>query len=281
MATAILTELKEWKELQNHYSVMKDAHMRDLFGAGAERGPAFTFEREGIYFDYSKNIITAETMQLLLRLAEACNVEEERERMFRGEHINETEDRAVLHVALRDLSGQPVFADGKNIMRDIEDVRDQMRDFSEKVRSGRWKGFSGKPVKNIVNIGIGGSDLGPVMVTEALKYYSSRDLNCFFVSNVDATHIVEVLKKIKADETLFIIASKTFTTQETMTNAETAKRWFLEHGGTKDSISLHFIALSTNIAAVTAFGIAPVNMFRFWDWVGGHRPQYYARSGVR
>ncbi len=264
-----LQDMPETAALQEHYEKIRTVHMRSLFSEDPERASRFTLEREGIFLDYSKNRINSKTMDMLFKLAEACDLKREIERMFSGEKINETEGRPVLHVALRNVSGNPVLVDGKDVMPGINSVLGRMRNLSLKVRSGEWKGYSGKPVKNIVNIGIGGSDLGPVMVTEALKFYSDRNLNLFFVSNVDGTHMAETLRKVSPEDTLFIVASKTFTTQETMTNAQTARAWFLQNGGTEDGISRHFVALSTNAAAVEAFGIDTENMFEFWDWVGG------------
>ena len=264
-----LTSLKEWQALRSHFSDVKNITLKDIFNSDKNREEKFTLDDGDIYFDYSKNRITEETVKLLIDLANACSLRDEIERMFNGEKINETEGRAVLHTALRNTSGKPVILDGIDVMPDVVSVLEKMKDFSNKIRSGQLKGFSGKSIKNIINIGIGGSDLGPVMVTEALKYYSLRELNLFFVSNVNDTHIVETVRDLDQEETLFIIASKTFTTQETMTNAETAKRWILEKTGSKDSIPNHFIALSTNDEAVSEFGIDTDNMFEFWDWVGG------------
>ncbi|MCP4136129.1 MAG: glucose-6-phosphate isomerase [bacterium] len=269
MARETLTEMKEWKALENHYTEVKNFHLRDLFSENKERGAEFCINDCGIYFDYSKNRITGKTVQLLLELAEACDLKKEIEKMFTGEKINGTENRAVLHVALRNVTGDPIYVDGEDVMPGIFSVLDRMKNISEVIREGKWKGYTGKPVKNIVNIGIGGSDLGPVMVTEALKTYSRRDLQLYFVSNVDDTHIVETLRGLDPEETLFIIASKTFTTQETMTNAATAKEWLLEKAGSPEAISRHFVALSTNSKAVVEFGIDAANMFEFWDWVGG------------
>lgn len=264
-----LTEMKEWKDLENHCKDISRKHLRDMFKNDNSRAEKFSIETEGILFDYSKNRINSETIDLLVKLAEACNLKEEIEKMFTGEKINETEGRAVLHVALRNVSNTPIEVDGENVMPEVNRVLEKMRSFSDKVRSGEWKGYTGKPIKNIVNIGIGGSDLGPVMVTEALKPYCKRDLNLKFVSNIDGTHIVEATKDIDPEETLFIIASKTFTTLETMTNAETAKKWVLEKLKDEASIAKHFVALSTNSEDVAKFGIDTANMFEFWDWVGG------------
>lgn len=247
---------------------MKNTSMRQLFDEDPDRFKKFTACFENILLDYSKNKIDDEVMATLVDLAKECKLDAAIEAMFAGERINETEDRAVLHTALRTQSDEPIIIDGENIIPEIRAVQNQMKSFSEKVISGQWKGYSGKPIHHIVNIGIGGSDLGPVMVTEALKSYSNH-LKLHFVSNVDATHIAEAFKSIEPETTLFIIASKTFTTQETMTNAHTARQWFLENGGTEKDIEKHFVALSTNAEAVQKFGIHPDNMFRFWDWVGG------------
>ena len=264
-----LNKTAQWSGLAGHYDEMKEVHLRDLFAGDPGRAGEFTVESCGLFLDYSKNRITRRTMDLLLALAVARDLQGEIERMFRGEKINRTENREVLHTALRNLSGDPVYADGKDVMPDVRAVLEKMKKFSDDVRNGVWKGHTGKPVRNIVNIGIGGSDLGPVMVYEALKYYSRRDLNFYFVSNVDDTHISETLRPLEQEETLFIIASKTFTTQETMTNAETARRWLLEKAGDPGAVARHFVALSTNGPAVSAFGIDRANMFEFWDWVGG------------
>jgi len=269
MPIGSLTELNEWKALREHYDEMKDLHMRDLYRDDIKRADRFSIIDEGLYFDYSKNRITDKTMGLLIDLANACDLKGEIEKMFNGERINETEDRPVLHVALRNMGKSPIMVDGKDVMPGILSVLSRMKTLSERIRNGEWTGFSGKPIKNIVNIGIGGSDLGPVMVTEALKFYSMDELKLFFVSNVDGTHIAETLNQVDAGETLFIVASKTFTTQETMTNAETARDWLLERAGSNDAIAKHFVALSTNTDSVTSFGIDPENMFEFWDWVGG------------
>ncbi|WP_341836076.1 glucose-6-phosphate isomerase [Chitinophaga pollutisoli] len=258
-----------WQDLLAHAGMMGITQLRDLFAEDPDRFRKFSLRLDDILFDYSKNIITEGTMQLLQDLARECQVEEARKAMFAGEKINATEGRAVLHTALRNLSGTPVLLDGKDVMPEVNAVLAQMEDCCNRIHSGAWKGFSGKKIKYIVNIGIGGSDLGPVMVTEGLKPYWVEGIQPYFVSNVDGTHIVETLKKVTADETLFLIASKTFTTQETMTNAHTARAWFLANGGSEHDIALHFAALSTNEKAVTAFGIDPKNMFAFWDWVGG------------
>ncbi len=258
-----------WQELEAHAVLMRETPMRDLFAGNPDRFKEFSLRLEDILFDFSKNIITGLTLHHLVELAKECGLEEARTAMFAAEKINVTENRAVLHTALRNLSGTPVMLDGKDVMPEVNAVLAQMEDCCRRIHSGEWKGYSGKKIRYIVNIGIGGSDLGPVMVTEALKPYWVEGIQPYFVSNVDGTHIVETLKKVKADETLFLIASKTFTTQETMTNAHTAREWFLANGGSEKDIALHFAALSTNEKAVTAFGIDPKNMFAFWDWVGG------------
>jgi len=258
-----------WQQLQLHAQEMQSTHLRQLFAEDAERFKKYSLCIEDLVFDYSKNIITPETMELLQELATECGLADAIHAMFAGEEINQTEQRAVLHTALRNKSHQPVFVDGVNVMPDIQKVLDQMKRFCHEIHTGMRKGYTGKPIKYIVNIGIGGSDLGPVMVTEALKPYWIEGIQTYFVSNVDGSHIVETLKKISPDETLFLIASKTFTTQETMTNAHTARNWFLEHAAEEAHIAKHFAALSTNADAVKAFGIDPENMFEFWDWVGG------------
>jgi glucose-6-phosphate isomerase len=263
------TTTPAWQALLQHYSATKERRIKDLFVADSERFNKFSLYSEDIVFDYSKNNITETTMQLLLQLATDCKLKEATIAMFAGEKINETEDRAVLHTALRNFSGRPVIVDGKDVMTDIFRVLKQMKDFCAKVHSGEWKGYTGKKIKYIVNIGIGGSDLGPVMVTEALKPYWVEGIQSYFVSNIDGTHISEALKKVNPEETLFLIASKTFTTQETMTNAHTARDWFLQQAKDEGHVAKHFVALSTNEADVVKFGIAPENMFVFWDWVGG------------
>lgn len=263
------TSTKAWQALQQHATEMKKVQMRDLFAQDATRFDNFSLRFEEILFDYSKNILNNTTRTQLLALARECGVEHAIKAMFGAEKINATENRAVLHVALRNLSGKPVVLDGKDVMPDVLAVLDKMEGFCAKIHSGEWKGYTGKPIRYIVNIGIGGSDLGPVMVTEALKPYWQPGIQTYFVSNVDGTHIAETLKKVSPEETLFLIASKTFTTQETMTNALTARQWFLEHAKDEAHVAKHFAALSTNEKAVTAFGIDPVNMFEFWDWVGG------------
>ena len=264
-----LTQSPAWKALQVHYEQMRRVHMRDLFAADAQRFVKFSLTFNDLLLDYSKNIVTDETLTLLLNLAREARLEEWRDRMFAGEKINVTEGRAVLHIALRNRSNRPILSDGADVMPKVNAVLDQMRRFSERVRGGEWRGYSGKPLTDVVNIGIGGSDLGPVMASEALKPYGQGGLRPHFVSNVDGTHIAETLKRVDPETTLFVIASKTFTTQETLTNAHTARRWFLESAKDEAAVARHFVALSTNAEAVAAFGIDTKNMFEFWDWVGG------------
>jgi len=264
------TNTQAWLLLKRHYDdEMQRTHLRKLFSTDPDRFKKFSVSFEDILFDYSKNIINNKTLQLLFQLAEECKIKEGIEAMFSGEKINETENRSVLHVALRNFSDRPYMSDGQNVMPEVEKVREHMREFTAKVHSGEWKGYTGKKIKYIVNIGIGGSDLGPVMVTEALRPYWQEGIQAYFVSNIDGTHIVETLKKVSPDETLFLIASKTFTTQETMTNARTARDWFMKSAGDEGQVAKHFVALSTNEKEVTSFGIAAENMFVFWDWVGG------------
>jgi glucose-6-phosphate isomerase len=263
------TTTNSWKQLTAHAAKMKQVHMRDLFKDDVNRFQKFSSCMQDIVIDFSKNIITEETIQLLLQLAEECKVKEAVEMMFNADVINQTENRAVLHTALRNFSGNPVLIEDKDVMPDIKRVLEQMKNFCSKIHSGEWKGYTGKKIKYIVNIGIGGSDLGPVMVTEALKPYWADGIQTYFVSNVDGTHIAETLKKVTADETLFLIASKTFTTQETMTNAHSARDWFMQHAKDELQIAKHFAALSTNEKDVVKFGIDKANMFEFWDWVGG------------
>jgi glucose-6-phosphate isomerase len=258
-----------WKALSEHYAITKDITIRDLFLNDKDRFNKFSLKTDNILFDYSKNNITSTTVQLLLQLAEECKLKDAIEAMFAGEKINETENRAVLHTALRNFSGKPVMVDGKDVMPDVFDVLKHMQTFCAKVHSGEWKGYTGSKIKYIVNIGIGGSDLGPVMVTEALKPYWVNGMQTYFVSNIDGTHITETLKKVTPAETIFLIASKTFTTQETMTNAHSAREWFLHAAKDEAHIAKHFVALSTNKKDVVKFGISAENMFGFWDWVGG------------
>jgi len=264
------TNTQAWLLLRRHFDdEMQRNHLRKLFSADADRFSKFSIEMPDMVFDYSKNVINSKTMQLLLQLAEECRVEEGIADMFAGEKINETENRAVLHVALRNVLNTPFVVDGQDVMPGVNRVKEQMKNFCHLVHSGQWKGYTGKPIKYIVNIGIGGSDLGPVMITEALKPYWVPGIKTYFVSNIDGTDITETLKKVTPDETIFIIASKTFTTQETMTNAQTARAWFLQQANDEKQVAAHFVAVSTNEAAVTKFGISPQNMFVFWDWVGG------------
>jgi glucose-6-phosphate isomerase len=260
---------KTWKELEKHYSVMKNIHMKEMFSENPARFSDFSLRFKDILFDYSKNIINEDTMKLLIQLANEMNVKDAIHKMFSGDAINETEDRAVLHTALRNRANTPISIGGRDVMEDVNAVLQKIEEFSKKIISREWKGYSGQPIKNIVNIGIGGSDLGPVMVTEALKPYQKPHLNVYFVSNIDGTHLAETLKKVSPETVLFMIASKTFTTQETMTNAHTARKWFLDTAKDEDLIKKHFVAISTNKKEVKKFGIDPENMFVFWDWVGG------------
>ena len=264
------TTTQAWFVLKKHFEEeMSRKHMRDLFANDEKRFDTYSIATPDLLFDYSKNIITEKTMQLLLQLANDCSLKDAISAQFNGQAINETENRAVLHTALRNFSNEPIMVDGADIMPEIKRVLRQMKTFCEAIHNGEHKGYTGKKIKSIVNIGIGGSDLGPVMVTEALKPYWVDGVQVYFVSNVDGTHIAETLKKVNAEETLFLIASKTFTTQETMTNAHTARNWFLERAHDESHIATHFVALSTNEKAVNAFGISSKNMFEFWDWVGG------------
>ncbi len=257
-----------WKKLEEKHAVMKKAHLRELFKDCA-RAERFSVRFEDLLLDYSKNLVDDETMGLLFQLAEASGIAEAREDMFTGVKINKMENRAVLHTALRNMSDKPVFVDGKDVMPDVKAVLSQMAAFADKVRSGDWKGFTGRRIRNVINIGIGGSDLGPKMACEALKSWSSPDLNVMFVSNVDGFHIWDTVRFLDAEETLFIVASKTFTTQETMTNAVSAREWLISKLGDKAAVARHFVAVSTNLEAVAEFGIDPANAFAFWDWVGG------------
>ncbi len=262
------TVTQAYKYLSNHYVDIAPKHLTELFAADKERFAKFSITFGDILFDYSKNRIDDTTKALLLQLARECRLEEAINAMFAGDAINETEGRAVLHTALRHQGDGPVLVDGKDVIPDVKAVLTKMRGFSERIIGGDWKGHTGKPITDVVNIGIGGSDLGPVMVTEALKPYKNH-LNIHFVSNVDGTHIAETLKKVEPETTLFLIASKTFTTQETMANAHTARQWLLDSGAAADAVAKHFVALSTNAKAVAEFGIDTQNMFEFWDWVGG------------
>jgi glucose-6-phosphate isomerase len=263
------TKTQAWQMLQQHYTEMKDIQLKDLFKQDAQRFVINHIKFKDILFDYSKNIITQKTKELLLQLATECKLQEAIEAQFTGEAINQTENRAVLHTALRNFGDKAVFVDGVNVMPSIKKVLQQVEIFCLNVHSKKWLGYTGKPIKYIVNIGIGGSDLGPVMVTEALKPFWVQGIETYFVSNVDGSHIAETLKKVNAEETLFLIASKTFTTQETMTNAHTARNWFLQFAKEEQHIAKHFVALSTNEKQVVKFGIDKANMFEFWDWVGG------------
>ena len=263
------TKTESWGKLNEHYRQTKHVLMRDMFDNNPQRFEQYSIRFGDIFLDYSKNRISNETMKLLFQLASECKLSEAINSQFSGEFINETEGRAVLHTALRNRSNSPVHVFGKNIMPRINNILAKMKLFCEKIHSGQWTGYTGKKIQHIVNIGIGGSDLGPVMVTEALKAYAIDGISVYFVSNVDGTHIAETLKKIDPETTLFLIASKTFTTQETMTNAHTARDWFLSFAKKESHIPKHFIALSTNKARVEDFGIDPENMFEFWDWVGG------------
>lgn len=263
------TETQAWKRLESHAIQMRERHMESLFASDENRFADFSLPFENILVDYSKNIITEETLHLLRDLATEMQLKDAIEQLFSGEKINRTENRAVLHIALRNRSNRPIMMDGQDVMPAVNAVLNQIENFSNKIISGEWKGYTGKRITDIVNIGIGGSDLGPLMVTEALKPYWQPGMQVHFVSNVDGTHIAETLKKVSPETTLFLIASKTFTTQETMTNAHTARHWFLEHAKDETQVAKHFAALSTNAKAVQDFGIAPENMFEFWDWVGG------------
>ena len=263
-----LTSLPAWAALSQHFDAMRDIRMSDLFAADPQRFTRFSLSLGDLLLDFSKNRITSETLRLLVELADECEVEAWRDRMFGGQRINSTEHRAVLHVALRNRSDGPIVVDGADVMPDVERVLAQMRDFSQAVRLGGWKGAAGERITDVVNIGIGGSDLGPVMVTEALKPYAQEGLRSHFVSNVDGSHVHQVLKRCRPGSTLFIVASKTFTTQETLANAQTARAWTVAALG-EDAVARHFVALSTNEPAVAAFGIDTANMFAFWDWVGG------------
>ena len=264
-----LTASTSWQALARHAEKMQKAHLRDLFAQDARRFEAFHLQWNDFFFDYSKNRVTDETMRLLFSLARAADLEGWREKMWRGEKINTTEKRAVLHVALRNRSNQPMLVDGEDVMPKVRAVLVHMRVFSDDVRSSRWKGFTGERIRDVVNIGIGGSDLGPAMVCEALAPYFAKDLRMHFVSNVDGWHLYRTLQEIRPESTLFIVASKTFTTQETLTNAHTARRWLVDALGSEAAVERHFAALSTNHEAVRAFGIDTKNCFEFWDWVGG------------
>jgi glucose-6-phosphate isomerase len=269
MPATALRERKAWQALERHYAEISGRHLRDLFAEDPGRGERLTAQAVGIYLDYSKNRITDETMRLLIELAAESGVPERRDAMFRGEHINVSEDRAVLHVALRMPATATLVVDGQDVIKDVHEVLGRMADFANRVRSGEFKGFTGKPIKNVINIGIGGSDLGPVMAYEALRHYSTREITFRFVSNVDSTDFVEAVRDLSPEETLFIISSKTFGTLETLTNATSARDWVVSALGTRNAVANHFVAVSTNAERVAAFGIDTANMFEFWDWVGG------------
>ena len=258
-----------FKALEEHCKKIRKLHLRQLFAEDPERSEHFTLQALGLYFDYSKNLITGETMRLLLELAEQSGLRHHIDAMFAGDKINVTEKRAVLHVALRAPKDEQIFAEGVDIVPEVHAVLDKMAKFAEQIRGGAWKGHSGKRIRNVINIGIGGSDLGPVMAYEALKYYSQRDMTFHFVSNVDGTDFAEAIRELNAEEILFIVCSKTFTTLETMTNAHTAREWTLRALGDEKAVARHFVAVSTNTADVEKFGIDAANMFGFWDWVGG------------
>jgi glucose-6-phosphate isomerase len=264
-----LTERNAWQALKRHHAEIAGQHLREMFAADPGRGERLTVQAAGLYLDYSKNRVTDETMRLLLELAVESRVAEHRDAMFRGEHINVSEDRAVLHVALRMPRDESLVVDGADVVAQVHEVLDRMADFANRVRSGEWKGYTGKPIKNVINVGIGGSDLGPVMAYEALRHYSKRDMTFRFVSNVDSTDFVEATRDLNADETLFIISSKTFGTLETLTNATSARDWVVGELGSEDAVAKHFVAVSTNAERVAKFGIDTANMFGFWDWVGG------------
>ncbi|HEY5005420.1 MAG TPA: glucose-6-phosphate isomerase, partial [Ktedonobacteraceae bacterium] len=274
-----LTQRPAWKALEEHFQQIQNTHLRSLFADDSKRGERFTLDAAGIYFDYSKNRITDETLRLLLQLAEASGLRQRIDAMFSGEKINVTEQRAVLHVALRAPADQSIVVDGENVVPQVHAVLDKMAAFSDRVRSGEWKGYTGKRIRNIVNIGIGGSDLGPHMAYEALKHYSDRNLTCRFVSNVDGTDFVEATLDLDPAETLFVVSSKTFTTLETLTNARSAREWAVRALGSEDAVAKHFVAVSTNEKEVAKFGIDTANMFEFWDWVGG-RYSYDSAIGL-
>jgi glucose-6-phosphate isomerase len=269
MSATPLRERKAWQALQRHYDEIAGRHLRDLFAEDPGRGERLTTDAVGLYLDYSKNRVTDETMRLLVELAEESGVPERRDAMFRGEHINVSEDRAVLHVALRMPEGESLVVDGVDVVAQVHEVLRRMADFSNRIRSGEWTGHTGKRIRNVINIGIGGSDLGPVMAYEALRHYSTRDITFRFVSNVDSTDFVEATQDLSADETLFIISSKTFSTLETITNASSARDWVVGELGDEAAVAKHFVAVSTNAERVREFGIDTANMFEFWDWVGG------------
>ncbi|MBN9126392.1 MAG: glucose-6-phosphate isomerase, partial [Nitrosospira sp.] len=268
-STPSLTEFPAWKALSSHFKAIRDKHLREFFADDARRGERFTAEAAGLYLDYSKNRITAETLRLLVQLAEECGLQKRIAAMFEGEPINSTERRAVLHTALRAPRDAQIMADGINVVPEVHAVLDRMTTFANELCSGGWRGHTGKRIWNIVNIGIGGSDLGPVMAYEALRAYSQRDMVFRFVSNVDGTDFREATRDISPEETLFIVCSKTFTTTETLANAHAARQWMLDAFDDARAVSKHFVAVSTNTVEVSDFGIDPANMFGFWDWVGG------------
>src|SRR6201994_3317657 len=270
MSLPPLRKRPAWTALEAHHQKMKGLHLRQLFAEDPKRGEQFSAEGAGIYLDYSKNRVTGETLKLLLRLAEASGLRERIDAMFRGDKINVSEKRAVLHVALRAPRGAAILHDGQNVVPEVHAVLDKMADFCQRLRSGAWKGHTGRRIRNVINIGIGGSDLGPVMAYEALKHYAERSMTFRFVSNVDGTDFAEAVQDLDPAETLFIVSSKTFTTLETMTNARTARDWLVQGlGGDEKAVAKHFVAVSTNASEVTKFGIDTANMFEFWDWVGG------------
>ena len=263
------TQTKAWKELEKYFATFKGTEMKSLFAADSKRAEKYSLQFEDIFVDFSKNIVDEKVMSLLFQLAEECGLKQAIEAEFTGDKINQTEDRSVLHIALRNRSNSPILSDGKDVMPGVNKVLAQMKEFSNEIISGTWKGYTGKAITDVVNIGIGGSDLGPLMVTEALKSYKKQNITSHFVSNIDGTHMAETLKKVNPEATIFIVASKTFTTLETMTNAITAKQWFLNVAKDESAVAKHFVALSTNAKAVSEFGIDTKNMFEFWDWVGG------------
>ncbi len=267
--TELLRKRPAWKALEKHHAEIARRHMRDLFAEDPERAKRYAVDAAGLHLDYSKNRITDQTLRSLLKLADESGLGERINAMFRGEHINVSENRAVLHVALRMPADESLIVDGKNVVADVHEVLGRMRALAERVRSGEWKGHTGKPIRNVINIGIGGSDLGPVMAYEALRFYSRRDMTFRFVSNVDSTDLAEATRDIEPEDTLFIVSSKTFGTLETMTNARSARQWAIAKLGSEAAIRKHFVAVSTNSQRVSEFGIDPANMFGFWDWVGG------------
>jgi glucose-6-phosphate isomerase len=269
MPTVPLRQRAAWKALEQHYAEIGPRHLRDLFAQDPGRGERLTAEGPGLYLDYSKNRVTDETLRLLLALAQECGVPQRRDAMFAGQRINVSENRSVLHVALRMPKGSSLVVDGTDVVAEVHQVLDRMTGFAQSIRSGDWKGYTGKPIRNLINVGIGGSDLGPVMAYEALRWYTQRDLTFRFVSNVDSTDFVEATRDLDPAETLFIISSKTFGTLETLTNARSARQWIIDALGSQDAVARHFVAVSTNSERVSEFGIDTANMFGFWDWVGG------------